>query len=471
MKCMKWLCISLMFAGCSAEIVEKQSDEEIVGNGKMVQAFVEQIQSADSASRTYLDDKVRMRWTEKDSITVFDMNTYNRTFMFTGKTGANAGGFTQVSIDDKYWFGYDVDYTYAVYPHSTDAGLDETDLYITTEMPAVQQYAENTFGLKANTMVAVSNGSQLMFKNVGSYLRVRLYGENTIVSSVTLTTNGSETLSGQAKITPTLSGEPSCEMLGTGKSITLKCAEPVTISSDANSPTDFWLVLPPVTLANGFTVTVQNNMGNTQEFKVDKSFTFARNMYYNLTEEVEIDNDGMIYVAKAGTLPTLISEDEKYEITELTILGDLNGTDINFIREMGGLTVGDNTTEGKLSYLDLSGANFVEGGDEITHYNDDEYHYYMDNDTYNTYMFMGLRYIHTLILPESLKFMQPLVNLPSLKSITIPGNVISVAPIFYCHNLEKIEVSPENKVYDSREECNAIIETAQIHWLQHVKQP
>ena len=127
MKCMKWLCISLMFAGCSAEVVEKSSIEEIVGNGKMVQASIEQIMSADSASRTYLDDKVRMRWTEKDSITVFDMNTYNRTFMFTGKTGANAGGFTQVSIDDKYWFGYDVDYTYVVYPHSTDASLDETD--------------------------------------------------------------------------------------------------------------------------------------------------------------------------------------------------------------------------------------------------------------------------------------------------------------------------------------------------------
>lgn len=85
-----------------------------------------------------------------------------------------------------------------------------------------------------------------MFKNVGSYLRVRLYGENTMVSSVTITTNGSEALSGEAKITPTLSGDPICEMLGTGKSITLKCTEPVTISSDANAPTDFWLVVPPL---------------------------------------------------------------------------------------------------------------------------------------------------------------------------------------------------------------------------------
>ena len=43
-----------------------------------------------------------------------------------------------------------------------------------------------------------------------------------------------------------------------------------------------------------------------------------------------------IHVETAGTLPTLISEEEKYEIEELTLSGELNGTDFKFIRDMAG---------------------------------------------------------------------------------------------------------------------------------------
>ena len=37
-------------------------------------------------SRTYVDEQIRMRWTAEDYVTIFTKNTYNRTFMFTGKT-------------------------------------------------------------------------------------------------------------------------------------------------------------------------------------------------------------------------------------------------------------------------------------------------------------------------------------------------------------------------------------------------
>ena len=49
-----------------------------------------------------------------------------------------------------------------------------------------------------------------------------------------------------------------------------------------------------------------------------------------------------------------------------------------------------------------------------------------------------------------------------LVSINIPMNVVTIGEkAFYgCANLTNITVSERNKVYDSREECNAIIETA-----------
>ena len=39
---------------------------------------------------------------------------------------------------------------------------------------------------------------------------------------------------------------------------------------------------------------------------------------------------------KAGTLPNMISYDQKNLITNLKIVGKINGTDLKFIREMAG---------------------------------------------------------------------------------------------------------------------------------------
>lgn len=244
-----------------------------------------------SDSRTYLDDRKRMRWHEKDCVTLFRKNTYNRTYMFKGQTGANAGGFGQVSVDDEFWYGIDVPYNYAVYPHSTDITLDETDCVLTVKMPAEQTYAENSFGIGANTMVSISESSQLIFKNVGSFLRLRLYGSETSISSITMTSKGDQIISGEAKITPVLEGDPTCEMIGTGKSIRLTCTTPVAISSDAEVPTEFWIVVPPVVLSEGFSLLITNSKNNTQIVDFNQSFTFERNKYNTITGEVKIIND------------------------------------------------------------------------------------------------------------------------------------------------------------------------------------
>lgn len=291
------LCFLLILAGCTESSFE--GNHSIVGN----EEFYATLEGTDS--RTYVDEQIRMRWNAEDEITIFKKNTYNRTFMFTGSTGANAGGFRQTSTDDDFWFGYDVDYNYAVYPHSAENALDETDLYLTVDMPAEQTYAENSFGLNANTMVAVSESNQLIFKNVGGYLRIRLYGENVAVSSVTLTSKGNEAIAGKAKITPSLEGNPTCEMTGTGKSIKLICVNPVVISSDADAPTDFWIVVPPVTLASGFKVTVENNMGDTQVYEVNQSFTFERNKYYDMAREVTIKSETPYVTFTANASQTL----------------------------------------------------------------------------------------------------------------------------------------------------------------------
>lgn len=67
-------------------------------------------------------------------------------------------------------------------------------------------------------------------------------------------------------------------------------------------------------------------------------------------------------VKKAGSLSTLISDDVKFNITDLTVTGDINGDDIALIREMAGADVNGDETKGHLSILNLKDANIVAGG-------------------------------------------------------------------------------------------------------------
>ena len=275
MKKLSWLSILLILTGCSNLLEENVSME-------VNEEYFATIETSDS--RTYLDEQVRLRWTAEDCISVFSKTTDNREYVFTGVTGARTGGFRQKS--DESLSGVDVPYNYAVYPYSSTTTLDNSDLSFNLTLPSEQTYVENSFGLGENTMVAVSENNEFKFKNIGSFIRVRLYGENTSVSSITLTSKGEEAIAGTAKVTAVMDGDPTCELTGTGKSIRLVCSNLVAISSNAESPTDFWIVVPPVTLQNGFSVSVEESNGNTRVFDIDRSLTFERNKYYDLKRDL-----------------------------------------------------------------------------------------------------------------------------------------------------------------------------------------
>ena len=97
-----------------------------------------------------------------------------------------------------------------------------------------------------------------------------------------------------------------------------------------------------------------------------------------------------INLEKAGTLPDRI--ENNYHITNLKIIGEINGTDLRMIREMAGSIY----SGGKLSVLDLSEAKIVEGGDC----------YYYDcstsNDVIGRFAFRGCSGLTSLTLPAGI---------------------------------------------------------------------
>ena len=104
-----------------------------------------------------------------------------------------------------------------------------------------------------------------------------------------------------------------------------------------------------------------------------KDFTFKRQLLFVMFMLLgcisnQAADDGLITkqitikLDEAGTLPDRISESRMFLITNLKIVGEVNGTDWKFIREMAGCDYDMNITDGKLSILDLSDAKIVEGG-------------------------------------------------------------------------------------------------------------
>lgn len=147
-------------------------------------------------------------------------------------------------------------------------------------------------------------------------------------------------------------------------------------------------------------------------------------------------------LTEAGTLPNKIGIGEKILVTNLKIIGEINGTDLRFIREMAGSDVKGNSTSGNLSVLDLSEAKFVAGGDY--YYKDYEDGCYTSNDIIGKYAFRDCKSLTSVIIPSSVTEIREYAfyYCSSLTSVNIPSSLASIGcGIFLgCSSLTSVDI-------------------------------
>ena len=148
-----------------------------------------------------------------------------------------------------------------------------------------------------------------------------------------------------------------------------------------------------------------------------------------------------IKLDKAGTLPDKIGSSKKYKITNLKIVGEINGTDWRLIRDMAS-DDDYGRTKGKLSTLDLSDAKIVGGGNSYinTGYNS----YYTSNDKLGDYAFYDCRVLTNLTIPSSVTSIgeSAFEYCRSLTSLAIPSSVTSIgeSAFRYCSGLTSLTI-------------------------------
>ena len=138
-----------------------------------------------------------------------------------------------------------------------------------------------------------------------------------------------------------------------------------------------------------------------------------------ITKQITIKLD------KAGTLPNRISSSKKYLITNLKIVGEVNGKDLCLIRKMAGCDAGLEKTDGKLSILDLSDAKIVKSNDSYVW---DGGWQQGSNDELGNSVFKGCSVLTSLTIPSSVTSigLWAFEGCSGLTSLIIPSSVTSI---------------------------------------------
>ena len=235
-----WLCVAGMFgimmlASCSEDAYDDGSD-----GTKVPMEFSASVE----ATRTVLENEGSVSWEAGDEISLFDPSGNNNKFVTSvgGKNVTFSG--TAVNAGGKY---------YALYPYDADAELSGT--VFTTVLPAQQSAREGSFSSMLNPSVAVADGadSSLEFKNTCAVVKFSFeVTASDEISKVVFSGNNGEPLAGSLQID---AYSPSAAVLADGAS------SEIELSGTFAPDKDYYFVVAPCSLSNGFTITFYNSEG------------------------------------------------------------------------------------------------------------------------------------------------------------------------------------------------------------------
>ena len=166
---------------------------------------------------------------------------------------------------------------------------------------------------------------------------------------------------------------------------------------------------------------------------------------YKIIEESEYNASRQytVTVTEAGTLKTTLPQDKKDIVEELTVKGPINGRDLQSLKDMCG-------QYGVLTSINLSDATIVEGEGTTANV--------LPEGAFQTTM--ALQHI---VLPKNLTAIGSFAFQDSgIEELVLPATVKELGRdiFYYARNLKALSVEKGNTLFDSRDNCNAIIETA-----------
>ena len=453
----------LLLAGCTGEenLYEQPGSD---GGLKSFTSFTATLDDV-AGTRTYFSDTPtsdglrQVCWNQNDEIFVYsDTNTELKTFKITSLSEDNVATFSGEEVTGNEF--------YAIYARRIDCSIDD-------ENPNIVHlnYANysSTYGFRG-PMVAISSGNTLSFRQTTGIIHINVGNVNQL-DKVYFSGNNGEVFGGSGYIDfsqnqPTLKLDDNAGISG--------MTQLFDLAEFDGQYTDIYYVLPPMVFENGFAVRISGVDSDGNEFIISKD--------YNSRFEVKvgtISNFSLVDISAELQADKVIEFEDPIAKQICVENWDTNG-------------------DGELSYAEAAAVtdigvlfrNNSESGDptasritkDMKSFN--EFQYFTGVTELKEAAFLDCARMESIILPKSLTAIgnrafimcRSLTELEipdgvistggrafsstSLKRLHIPASLVSFGSIDNCNTLNEITVDVKNPVYDSRENCNAIIETA-----------
>lgn len=248
--------VAAVFAGC-------QKPELEVAPVEVKDAFTASVENFD-ATKTALDGN-HVVWSAADQLAIFQgFGVADLYEIADASAGSSSAKFVHKTsgLGDDFFGGVEMNdpRNVAFYPYAEGLGAySEEGAWVVTNvtLPATQVYSENSFGNGAFPMVAVTetlDDHNLRFKNVLGAVKFQLTGSQALKSIVIKGNNG-EVLAGKATVTAYDGFDAPTIVMAEGGAteVVFDCGTGVQLSE---TPTAFYVALPPMVFENGFTATV-----------------------------------------------------------------------------------------------------------------------------------------------------------------------------------------------------------------------
>lgn len=377
----------LAFASCTNDMQELDTEQPQLL--KQIVMTTEDFQP-EAGSRTLYDiadGVVACTWAANDTVGVFPDEGFQVPFPLTSEAGSNSATFTGGGWALKPSTTY-----MAYYPMQGKFYLDKENIPVKYSGQIVAENASTAHLGKYDYMVASASTPDLgmvnfHFKHVGALVQLKVrMEEGATINYVDLLTDEYEfTETGHIDLT---AETPSIKSSYKVKSFRIYLND---IAVEADEDLVVYFLISPVDLTDKtLKAVIHKENGYYQEIPLEgKNFEAGKSYELSTTMMSEEDSPTAIHVETAGTFETLMRSNyglNCLNLSSIKVTGNLNGTDIRFIRKMAGRIEDGSTYSGKLNHLDLTDANIVAGGDYY-YQKKSGTKYYTENNVAGDYMF------------------------------------------------------------------------------------
>lgn len=317
------LMTAIMMIGC--QVNEVNSEMVSLDN-----AFTTEMETFGDQTKTSMTSDLEVVWSKGDQLTIFRGsylgNRYQIDDQFVGKPYGDFKLVGEGSSGNDFSSGTELPANVAIYPYKEGLTLsknfDGGNVSYTiegVEFPSEQEYSENSFGEESFIMTAVTESlsdHKLKFKNVGGALKLQLKGTGTI-KTVSIQGNNGESLSGTADVTVSTASTPVYEFTSASKEVTLDCGTN-GVSLKSSVATNFIISLPAVNFTKGFTVTITDINGKTEELKTTAANNIARSAIHKMPEKTVVfeNEDSGVPQMYYGYIPDDILTNYDWKISQ-----------------------------------------------------------------------------------------------------------------------------------------------------------